>query len=256
MPLAESRQGQWPWSCACLRYLRLPSSGHSAWAVPGPHRARGGHSPWWPWSSARRRQEPSFSGTLASGSTTSAGERDRAQEGGGERKVLGPHTLGERWGHTLTRVLAEAASGSASGNAVRSAAGLVRKVHAGNRGPERWKSLPRSPVRLRPSSSTALDSTRERCRSTPTALSKPRTTPQDPAGGNWRSPRGVDLRSPVGSSAWNFRTTPPATTIGFTDAESEAVHEHRRVSDPPPKSVWSQYLPLSSSLLGSITLTG
>ena len=101
MPLAESRQRQWPGrSCACLRYLRLPSSGHSAWSVPGRHRACGGHSRWWPWSSARRRQRPSFPGTLAAGSTTSASERDRAQEGGGEREVGGPHTFWRRFTHS------------------------------------------------------------------------------------------------------------------------------------------------------------
>jgi len=93
-------------SCACLRYLRLPSSGHSAWAVPASHRACGGHSRWWPWSSARRRQRPSFPGTLAAGPTTSVGERDRAQKAGGERKGVGPpHWRRERGARARSLVL-------------------------------------------------------------------------------------------------------------------------------------------------------
>ena len=54
-------------------------------------------------------------------------------------------------------------------------------------------------------------------------------------------------------TACDFRTTRPAATIGFSDVEPEAAPETTRVSDSSLQSVGSQYLPLSSPLLGSIT---
>ena len=55
------------------------------------------------------------------------------------------------------------------------------------------------------------------------------------------------------SAARGFRTPQAATTIGFTDASPDAALGCTRVSDPSPKSVWSQNLPLSTYFLNSIT---
>ena len=97
---------------------------------------------------------------------------------------------------------------------------------------------------------------RERCRASTPALTVQTPTRQAPAGSDRRLLGGVDLRSKARSPVRTFRTTSLATTPGFSDAAPEAVLEHRRVSDPSQK-VWdSNTPPLSSPLLGSITLTG
>jgi len=130
--------------------------------------------------------------------------------------------LGRERGHRLTRVVSEAASDSASGNAHRSAAGSPGSSSSG--------SCSGSPVSPR---DHRHHRTRQRCRETSTALSKFRTTPQPPAIGDFREASACAPKPAF--SARTFRTPPPATTPGFSDAAPEAAPEHKRVSDPSKK---------------------